>query len=245
MPVLGTSAAVDGRVLEDTSGRATLSGGSTDQIQASDVTVRWTGPGAAYLSGAGVPASRGATCTYTHAGTLVPQPASACGLTDGDLSTPVAIPPVCAAGVAAGSTAPPPCPSADAVVLYATAPSVFAELVVVRGCRATCAVAVTEDGHTFRSVGSVTGPFGLVAVDKTPVKAVRVSNPDGLREVSVWGAAKAPALAPVTTKDAHDLRSPFVASHGARHRGLLLGVAAVLLALVLLGLGFALGRRRS
>lgn len=242
-PVSGTAAQLDGRVLEGTSGRVTLSGGSSDKIQGSDVTLRWTGPGIAYASGVGAPASRGAACTYTNGPSPVPQTSGTCALTDGNLTTPVPLPPVCAAGTAQGSTAVLPCPQANAVDVTLAA-LVPAQLVVVRGCSAACTVSTSADGRTFRPTGSVTGPYGAVALAAGTVKVVRVSNPAGLREISVWGPAKAPPLRPVTSSDTEQLRSPFVASKGTQHRGALISVAAVLLGLVLLAFVFELGRRR-
>ena len=235
------TAVVDGRVLEDTSGRVTVSGGRTDRIEGSDLTQRWTGPGIAYAASAGAPASRGAACTYSHGATSVPLVSGACALTDGDLTDAVPLPPTCAAG-SVGS-APPPCPVADAVAVDLAA-AVPAQLVVVRGCTAACAVSTSADGRTFAPAGAVTGPFGQVTLSGKAIRAVRVAHPDELREISVWGPAKTTALQTVTHQDEQQLRAPFVARHGVKHRGALIAAAAVLLALVLLGLGFTFGRRR-
>ncbi len=227
-----SGAALDGRVLEGTAGRVTLSGGSTDATVGSQVALRWRSPGAAYVAGASVPASRGASCT-ANGRPLIP-----CGLTDGNLSNAVPVP------KATCTSTPATCPPAAAVVDLAGAPR--ADLVVVRGCSGTCPVSTSADGVTFRTVGAVTTGWATLALDRRPVRALRVGLGDaGLREISLFTPSDAPALTQVDSNRLDRLRSPYVVKpvRGTGHRWVWVGLG-VLGAGVLLGVGVLIGRSR-
>jgi hypothetical protein len=136
------------------------------------------------------------------------------------------------------------CGVADRVTisLRASAP---ATLAVVRGCTSSCPVAVSTDGTTFTPVGAATSEDAVVDLPGTPIVGVRISHDiSALREVSVWAAVPATALTTVSSKLDDQIRAPYGSGHGHRHRGLVIGIAGVLLAFVLLGVGFSLGRRR-
>jgi hypothetical protein len=204
-------------VLEDTSGRVVVGGSSQDRIEGSDVLLRWRSPGVGYAAGAGAPPSRGASCSTPKS--------PACTLTDGDLVT------------SSGVTASP------ATIMLRR--PVGAELVVVRGCDGTCAVAVSGDRVAFRDVGVASGPFATVALDGAPVAAVRVTGgstaPLELREVSVWGPRPAgPAL--LGTGDG--LGTTFGGGAAESRRTPIL-IAALLVAVVLFLAGLTVGRRRG
>jgi hypothetical protein len=235
----GSSATVDKRVLEGTRGRAVLSGGSTDQIEGSEVRIIWRSPGVGYASAAGGPASRGRPCRG-EAGEAEDRE---CGLTDGDLASPAVLASSCPEA-APGSPAPVcPAPTAAVVSLSPEEPS---ELVVVRGCVGSCAIEVSRDGRTFTRAGVATSPYAAVRLPAAPLAAVRVGLGDeGLREVSVWGPAEAePALQPLTGGALDDVRAPFAGGGGGGGLSpLLIGVAVGLVTLLLLGIGFVLGRR--
>jgi len=145
------SAPVDGRILEDATGRVVVAGVVADEIEGSDVRIVRRSPGIGFVGPYGAPPSRGAGGE----------------LTDGDLVTDVAL------------TAPATIALTDAVP---------AELVVVRGCEATCAVETSADGQTFVAAGAVTGAHGVIELPGADVRVVRVTA-TSLREVSVWGPA--------------------------------------------------------
>jgi hypothetical protein len=121
--------------------------------------------------GALVPLSRGKACAAGG-------PASApCALTDGDLTT---------AAVGTDATQAPP---ADAVVDLG-APSAIG-LVVARGC-AGCTVETSDDAVTWAALpavktsGSVSGMQLAAGGRAVTARYVRVLQPTGLREISVW-----------------------------------------------------------
>jgi hypothetical protein len=69
---------------------------------------------------------------------------------------------------------------------------------------------------------------------------------EGLREVSAYAPADAaPALAPLTDDALADLRTPFTVGGRDGIPGVLIGLAAALLVVLLVGVGYALGTRRS
>jgi hypothetical protein len=222
VPVWRTSAAgsttvVDPRLLEDSAGRAVLSGGRSDKVVGSDLTVSWRSPGVGYASAVGAPPSRGTAC-----GT------GACALTDGDL----------------GTLARPVCPTTQPCTTTTVdlGRQVSSDLVVVRGCAGGCAVEVSPDGRVFRGIGSVSDAFGAVSFGRAPVRYVRVGlGRDGLREVSVWG----PARGDLKAVDQHATEAQFGAPSKDDHRTWWVALAAALVAVGLVGVGFVAGRRRS
>ena len=243
-------ARIDGRILEGTSGRAVVSGGSEDAVEGSTVTVRWRSPGIPYVSAVGAPASRGRPCRYLDtAGRVAAE--QRCGLTDGDLTGAASAPFVCP------ESANPPAPTTSTTcqrpvaVVIDLGRTVPGELVVVRGCEAACTVDVSADGRTFLPEGAATGDFSAVALDGRPVVAVRVGLGDplggDLREVSVWGPRRpAPVLRVIGESEADRLRRPFQPDEGDDGVPMaLLLVAVALVALLMVAIGFTLGRRRS
>jgi hypothetical protein len=236
----GTRILVDARLLEDTAGRAVLSGGSRDAVVGSSVELTWRSPGVGYAAALGAPESRGRACAYSGI-TYSP-----CPLTDGDLSTAAPVRVICPRSTPPSPTPAPACTSATRAVIDLGA-SVPADLVVVRGCVGGCAVDVSADGRRFRPVGSVSDDYGLVRLPAQRVRAVRVGlGSQGLREVSVWApAVSTPGLQPVDAKTRERIQAPFGIHSGSQSIPTwLLVVAAALLAACLLGLGFVLGRRR-
>ena len=229
----GNRLELDPRLLEDTAGRAVVSGSAADKVVGSDVTIAWRSPGIGYASAAGPPDSRGRSCTFDVGGGL-------CRLTDGDLTSqqmPVAR---CLAGKAPnGSSCVPP---RKAIVdLGAPGPM---ELVVVRGCTGGCTVETGTDGRTFQQVGSVSDDFGSVVLPRAPVRYVRVSlGQEGLRQISVWGRA-AGVLRPLDQPAKQALQRPFNSSSGLGDHKAAVAIAFLLVALGLLGVGYAAGRRR-
>lgn len=238
----GGTAAVDGRVLEDSQGRVVLSGGYADSIEGSSLDLTWRSPGVGFAAAAGAPLSRGQACRYeTPAAGAEQAGAAVCLLTDGDLVTAQLPEPTCSSA-SPGATAPS-CTTATAAVieLPSTQP---AELVVVRGCSGTCAVEVSADGSTFGPAGSVSDPYGLVRLSAGGVRAVRVGlGSAGLREVSLWGPTQRPALKPVPGKALDELRAPYDLSTGGLPLAAVAAAATAALVAVL-GLGYALGSRR-
>lgn len=218
----GRMATLDPRLLEDTAGRAVLSGSATDKVVGSDLAIAWRSPGIGYAAAAGAPPSRGRSCGEGD-----------CWLTDGDLSTPSR--PVCPEGAK--------CPYTSSATVDLGG-LVSTELVVVRGCAGGCAVDVSADGRSYRSLGSVSDEFGAVALPRAHVRYVRVGlGRNGLREVSVWGAA-AGVLKNLDERASELLQEPFNPQQDEQHHWPI-AIAAVLVALGLLGVGFAAGRRRS
>ncbi len=192
---------LDGRLLEDVTGLATVSGSRTDAVDGSDLTISWRSSAVAFRGGFGAPPSRGAACEVLAAAGAVAELA-ACSLTDGSFRSPGIPSTVCPP---AGSTpATAPCPIAERVRVHLPSP-VPADLVVVRGCTRPCRVAVVAaDGGT-TDVGPISGPFGTLPLPGTPVQAVDVvtDDPSNLAEVSVWAppTESAPALLPVEADD--------------------------------------------
>jgi hypothetical protein len=238
--VSGRTASLDARVLEGTEGGVTLSGSATATAEGTDVTVRWTSPGAPYVSAAGTPVSRGRACTVP--GAVLE---GACPVTDGDLVGGRRLPDPCF-GRDVGPTAPP-CTPTVVVDLRGTA---AADLVVVRGC-AGCGVAVRAGASSFQVIGTVGQDFGQLRLPGTRLSALRLSGTSAaLSEVSVWaapavakpGSAPTPALAPTDDRTADRLRADDPS--GAERLGLgpvLLAVGALLGAGA--GVGAALGSR--
>ena len=221
---------LDPRLLEDTSGRAVVSGSSTDKVVGSDLTVLWRSPGLGYASAAGPPDSRGRSCRYDVGD-------ESCPLTDGDLSTQHPLSHVCPSGQ--GSTCAPP--RWAIVDLGALKPI---ELVVVRGCEGGCTVEAGTDGQVFRAIGPVSDDFGSVSLPRTAVRYVRVSvGRQGLRQISAWGPA-AGVLRPIDRPETERLQKPYDNSSGLHGHRVVVVVACVLAGLGLLGVGFAAGRRR-
>lgn len=163
---------VDGRVLEDTAGQIVVTGRRQDSVVGSDLDVEWRSPSVAYAGGLGAPPSRGRPCTLIGADG-VGQPVPACELTDGNLTDG-------------------PVTGAEWVRVELAEP-VPAELVVVRGCRDTCALRVIGVGAGAPvDVPAASGEFARIGLDGTPIVAVEVADPDAdVREVSVWGPAPA------------------------------------------------------
>lgn len=235
-----STAVVDPRLLEDTSGRVVVAGAYEDTIEGSKVEMRWRSPGVPYAAAVGAPPSRGRSCRYVDAAGNAAPATDGCELTDGDLATGAASPPVCPSPDAA------PCQQAVAAVIDLD-PSVPAQLVVVRGCEGGCGVEVSSDGTSFRGVGAASDDFGVVPLDGQPVRAVRVGlgSGFGLREVSVWGPAPEAALRPVSDRERARLSEPYGGAGSGRDLPRWLVVVAVAAACIaLVGVGIALGRRR-
>lgn len=240
------TAVVDGRILEDSAGRAVVSGSSTEAIEGSDVALQWRSPGRGYAGGFGPPPSRGRACRYVDAGGRGVTERT-CELTDGDFTGFAASPQVCdqAPDGATSNCAPPVAVDVD------LGTAVPAELVVVRGCEEEgCAVDVSGDGVNYRPVGAPSTDFGTVALDGQPVSFVRVGlgSASDLREISVWGPRpERPALRPLGDDRRRGLGERFgFGDDGAGGIPLALVIAAVAATVaVLLALGYTLGRRRS
>jgi hypothetical protein len=240
-----TAAAVsglDGRLLEGTSGRVVLVGGSQDSIEGSAVGLRWRSPGVAFASATGAPASRGARCVFARAGRTMP--AASCGVTDGELASGVTPPMICDAATK-GQTSPPSCSVATTVTVLLATP-VPADLVAVRGCSGSCPVEVSADARGFRAVGTAATEDAAVRLDGQRIRAVRVGlSASGLREVSVWEPQRRPVLTPVGPQALGRLRVPyFPTTRSVRSHLLLYSLAGGLVLLLVVGLAFQLGRRR-
>lgn len=218
-----TQATVDARILEDTAGRVVVAGQRQDAVEGSDVEIRWRSPGVGYAAAVGAPPSRGRPCEVVGAGAT---PTSPCGLTDGDLVRPAALPP------------------ASPVVIDLAEP-VPAELVVVRGCVTTCMLETSADGSTFVPAPVAAGDFAAVALDGAPIVAVRITAADtgsALREVSVWGSR--PETAALRAVGADDVEGFVAAPNDGGLPWTLVGIAVLLVVGGGIGLGFVLGRRR-
>lgn len=241
--VAESTATIDPRVLEDTAGRVVVSGAYEDAVEGSKVELRWRSPGVPYAAGAGAPPSRGRSCRYLDAAGVSASAPGPCELTDADLVTVASAPPICTdpANQAA-------CTPAAASIIDLDAP-VPAELVVVRGCEGGCAVEVSADGTSFRPAGAVAEGFGTVGLDGQSIRAVKVSlgSSMGLREVSVWGPGPVEALRRLDDGEQAELAAPYggggAAGGGRSALVVILAVAAA--GAVLVGIGVALGRRRS
>jgi len=211
-----------------------------DQIEGSDTTLRWTSPGDAYVSGAGVPPSRGRPCAFSYQGR--PAPTVPCGSTDGVFVTQPGAPVVCTPTSSTNKV----CDASDALTIDMGAVMPISAI-VVRGCDACeLTVGATESsltafGTPHSDVAAVIPAGGRARSGRYVQIAISGGAP---REVSVWGPATKPALATITAKDSRDLMAPFGFSRTSKHRDVVIAIAAVLIALVLLGLSFALGRRR-
>jgi hypothetical protein len=141
-----------------------------------------------------------------------------------------------------------PLPAGTTGVDIALPTATPAELVVVRGCGPSCTVATSADGTTFADVGTVSADFGALALPSAPITDVRIiwgaTAPIGLREVSMWGPAP-PPLPAASPSVVDRLRASFGLSEGGHPgRTVLAVVAAFTAAVVLMALGYFVGRRR-
>ncbi len=233
------TAAVDGRVLEDLTGLATVRTSRSDAIEGSDLAIVTQSSGVAFRGGFGPPPSRGARCeARSEQGPT--QAMDRCPLTDADFGA-AAVPTAVCPGPGA-SSATTVCDTTTGVRVLLDEP-LPAQLVVVRGCRDPCRVApVGVDGSVGDAVG-VSAPFGVVQLGEDPLRAVDVLTTDvsALTEVSIWPAtAVDDVLLPVD--DPTGLLGGGAGEHGRSNR-LPAASAAALLALVILVLGVVVGRR--
>jgi hypothetical protein len=229
---------LDGRVLEDVTGLATVSGSRTDAVDGSDLTISWRSSAVAFRGGFGAPPSRGAACELRSADGAVAE-LGACPLTDGSFRSPGIASTVCPPAASTPSTAP--CPAAERVRVHLPT-AVPADLLVVRGCTGPCRVAVVAPNGSASDIGPISGPFGTLALPGAPVQAVDVvtDDPTSLAEVSVWSppAEAATGLRPV---EADDVAAPATGgADGPDRRGPI--AAAVVL---LVGVAILLGRSRT
>ena len=232
-------AVLDGRVLEDATGILTVSGTKEDAVEGSDLSVEWRSSATAFKGGYGAPPSRGAACAVVAADGSAER-LDGCGLSDGSYGGAGATSFVCPPS--AGATSTSACAPAGAVRIELDEP-VLADLVTVRGCASSCRVsAIAPGAPTGEDVGTVTGPFGTVALDGSPVAAVDVVTDDvvSLAEVSVWPPAQdRQPLLPV-----EDLE--LFGAHDGDDDGLpalAVVIAAVGVLLTGIALGVVLGRR--
>lgn len=237
---------LDGRILEDLRGRAFVAGERRDRIEGSDLAILWQSSSVAFHGGFGAPPSRGSDCALIAAdGTEEPLPN--CGLTDGAMTPTGAPGVVCPSGET--STVPAGgCPPASRLrVTLRTA--VASDLVVVRGCRATCNVWTTPEGtSTAVHAGAVTGPHGTVGLDGRPVTAVEVEITDApgeLAEISVWApvAAGDAPLRPVDDPQRVGVLGGDSRTDPDRTPWVVAAIAAA--AMTLVGAGVLLGRRMA
>lgn len=241
-----TAASVDGRVLEDSSGRVVVSGETTDQIEGSNLDLTWRSPGVGYAA-EGVPMSRGASCRYSTASRVSRDELeqSDCLLTDGDLFSGGR------PGECLAQASPPPSrrrrcatPTRATIDMASAAP---VDLIVVRGCEGTCRVETSADGRTFHSAGTATGPFAALPIPLATVRSVRVSlGRSGLREVSIWGpeARVETAVESAPESALEELRAPYESvEESGGSRGVL--VIAALLGAALIVVAYLLGRTRG
>ncbi|MGQ0431241.1 MAG: hypothetical protein ACT452_02395 [Microthrixaceae bacterium] len=235
-----STASVDARLLEDTSGRAVLSGTFEEVIEGSTAIMRWRSPGKPYAAAAGPPPSRGRPCQLV-ASSGTTQDHQNCKLTDGDLVAMAPSEQICSGPPDEAACTPP------AAVIVDLGEQVPAELVVVRGCEGGCAVDVSADGSTFTPAGSASDGFGTVELSGGPVRSVRVGlgTGAGLREVSVWGPGPQRALTPLNDRERAALTEPYGGDGPSDESPstLLVVAAVVLAAAALLGVGAAAGRR--
>jgi hypothetical protein len=172
-----------------------------------------------------VPLSRGKSCAAS--GPVV----GPCPLTDGDLATAAVGPPDLSTTTSAGDGA--------LVDLGATAD---VGLVVARGC-SSCRIDTSTDAATWEPLGQVAsaGVSGVVvdAPDRPrAVRYVRVTNPAGLSEISVWPADRA------ASRGGSGLVTTDRVGSGSGSGTDWAKVVAVVLAVVLIGaVGVAVGRR--
>ena len=229
------AATVDGRVLEDVTGLATVSGSRTDAIEGSELEISWRSSGVAFRGGFGPPPSRGASCELRSGDGLVAE-VDGCRLADGSWQRAGLPGTVCAP--ASTGTATTPCAPVERVRIHLP-DAVPADLLVVRGCTDPCRAAVVDASQEATDVGPVSGPFGTVALRGAPVTAIDIITDDvtSLVEVSAWApASQGPALLPV------DVPAGLVPG-GDQADGGRPWVAAVAVALVL-GVLVALGPAR-
>ena len=239
----GSTATVDSRALEVTRGRVVVGGGLSDTVEGSDLEVTWRSPGVGYAATDARPLSRGRPCRFGSGSPTGAQQDEPCPLTDGDLVATEPVAPACPSPAGTGTPAHCVFPETATVDLGAAQP---AQLVVVRGCSGGCAVDVSADGRTFRPAGSAGGAFAAVRLPPGPVRAVRVGlGEDGLREVSVWGPPEQQAaLLPLDGGVLDELREPYASAPGDGVLVALVVLATALAGAAVLGLGYALGRRR-
>ena len=231
------TAVVDGRVLEDVTGLASVSTTQTDAIEGSDLDIVTQSSGIAFRGGFGPPPSRLAACEVRSDGGSS-QPVDPCPLTDARFR-PAALPTAVCPGAGEASTG---CEAAASVRVQLDDP-VPADLVVVRGCREACRVAVVHDDGTVGDAGAVSNPYGLVQLDGSRLRAVDVVTADvsTLTEVSVWApVADTPPLLDVDDP-AHLLTGASGGDRGSNRLVVAAAIASLLLAG--LGVGIAVGRR--
>lgn len=245
------SLTLDARVLEDTRGDVAVFSEVDDIMVApeagTDLEVLLRSARYGYVSPAGAPPSRGASCSVDGPdGQPVPQ--APCTLTDGGYSE---------------EFRPATCPPSDEdcvepdhtqVVVDLGSP-IDIDLVVVRGCPGTCSVEASEDRSGWQPVGASGGELGprdFAAPVEPPVRGryVRVTSDervDGLREVSVWDGRR-PSLEGSLLVSPDEVSSDFLPDRdGGDGGGPSLWLIGVLL-VVFLGIGVAVGlvvRRRG
>jgi hypothetical protein len=224
---------LDGRVLEDATGLATVSGSRTDAVDGSDVTISWRSSAVAFRGGFGAPPSRGAACEVVAAGGAIAELAG-CSLTDGSFRSPGIPSTVCPSTSTAPATTP--CPVAERVRLHLPSP-VPADLLVLRGCTRPCRIAAVAEDGTSTDIGPITGPFGTLALAGTPISTLDVitDDPTNLAEISVWAppSEAAPALLPVEVDDV----APPGPGDAERDRRVPIAAAVVLLVVTAVLLG--------
>ncbi|HSV40298.1 MAG TPA: hypothetical protein VLI04_16170 [Nocardioidaceae bacterium] len=179
-PATGSRASIDARILEDLRGTIAvggitiLTGGTgTGEVRAHYMSSRLSVRGTSQA-----PPSRGRPCAAVT-GTATAKTgrfSSACGVTDGDLSTPARLN---GRGVVAGVV----------VDLGVRRP---VELVVPRGFAGQFLVEISDDGTTYRTVATSSGTaVALVVPGQPTARYVRLRSPAGLdeslsSELSIW-----------------------------------------------------------
>ena len=235
------TASVDGRVLEDVTGLAVVSTTRSDRIEGSELEVVASSSGAAFRGGFGPPPSRGAPCEV-H-GTASVEQLQGCRLTDGSFTAAGVPGSVCATPADASSTTA--CEPSARVRIRLPEP-VPAQLVVVRGCTASCRVATVAEGEDAAvDAGPVSARFGTVVLDERRVAAVDVVTDDvaSLGEVSVWPRPTSAEPLLVVQDPSALLGGDDGGDDGDADRLLPTGVAIGVLLLAVLLLGVAIGRR--
>lgn len=232
---------VDGRVLEDVTGLATVTTSRADAIEGSTLEVTSRSSGVAFRGGFGPAPSRGSGCEIrSDAGAV--QPLDACPVTDADLTPAVLSPVVCPTGSGDASTTA--CLPADRVRIVLDQ-QVAGQLVVVRGCTDPCRVEGIGPGDEVMGAGPVASPFGAATLDGRPLRAVDVISADlsTLAEVSVWPAVQGDQpLLPV--RDPEQLVDGAAEDDGASGPITARAALAVLAVVAAFSvLGFVIGRR--
>ncbi|MCW2797603.1 hypothetical protein [Nocardioides sp.] len=180
-PASGNAASIDPRILEDQSGAVAVSAGTdlaggsgTGDVRASYLSTRLPVDGTASR-----PPSRGRPCAaVTGTARPVTRTMSACAATDGDLLTPAQLSGKGAAVV-----------TGVVIDLGGSRP---VDLVVARGVSGQLIVEVSEDGSTYRTVATGSGPtLALRPAGRPNARFVRLRSPAGLdesllSELSVW-----------------------------------------------------------